>query len=158
MAQTPYAPPRARVSDSPEARGPKPASVRRAVQLLWISAVLSAALAGLYLVGAVPSVNYVVDAVTAAITSAVTALIAWKIGSGRNWARWLFVVIFILGSLMFVALLMFVPQAFLSLPGLLQASAVVQFGLQTSALILMFMGASGQWFRARPVAISPSAV
>lgn len=158
MSQTPYAPPTARVSDPPEVRGPIPASVRRAAQFLWVSVVLSAALGGLYFVGAVPSANFLVDAVTAVVTAAVIALIAAKVSAGRNWARWLFVVIYILGSVMFGVLVVLMPQAFLSLPGLLQVSALVQFALQTSALVLMFTRPSRQWFSATHVAASPTAL
>jgi hypothetical protein len=112
----------------------------------------------LYLVGAVSSANLTVDVVTTFVTAALIALIAAKVGAGRNWARWLFVVIYILGSVMFTVVLIVMPQEFLSLPGLLQVSALVQFILQTYALVLMFTRASRQWFKALYVPASPSAL
>ena len=158
MAQTPYAPPAARVSDPPEARGPVPASLRRAARFLWASFVLSVALAGLYLVDAVPSGNSTVDSVTTIVTAALIALIAVKVGAGRNWARWLFLVIYILGSVMFGVVLIVMPQAFLSMPGLLQVSALAQFTVQTCALVLMFTRPSRRWFQAPRAAASASVV
>ena len=149
MTRTPYAPPAARVSDPPQVRGPTPPSVRRAAQFLWASFVLAAALGVLHLAGAVPSANSTVDAITAMVSAALIALIAAKVGAGRNWARWLYVAIYLLGSAMSVVLLIFMPQAFLSLPGPLQASALVQLLLQTCALVLMFTPASRRWFGKR---------
>jgi hypothetical protein len=123
-----------------------PTSVRRAAQLLWASFILSAALGGLYLVGAVASVNLLADVASAFVACVLIALIATKVGAGRNWARWLFVVIYILGSAMYLVLAVLMPEVFLSLPGLLQVSALVQFTLQTGALVLMFTRPSRQWF------------
>ena len=148
MPRSPYAAPTARISDPPQVRGPTPTSARRAAQFLWVSFVLSVALGALYLVGAVPSANLTVDVATTFVTAALIALIAAKVGAGRNWARWLFVLIYILGSAGFSVLFIVMPQEFLSLPRLLQLSGLVQIILQTCALILMFTRASRQWFKA----------
>ena len=157
MTRSPYAPPTARVSDPPQVRGPAPTAVRRAAQFLWASFVLSVALGGMYLVGAVPSPSLVVDVATTLLTAAVIALIAAKVRAGRNWARWVFVAMYIFGSVMFALLFIVMPQEFLSLPGPMQVLGLLQFTLQTCALVLMFTPASRQWFRALHAAASPSA-
>ena len=148
MARSPYAPPTARISDPQEVRGPIPTSARRAAQFLWASFALSLVLGALYLLGAVPSPNLTLDVATTFGTAALIALIATKVGAGRKWARWLFVVIYVLGSAGFSVLFIVMPQEFLSLPRLLQLSGLVQIILQTCALILMFTRASRQWFKA----------
>jgi hypothetical protein len=158
MANSPYAPPAARVSDPLELRGPRPLSVRRAAQFLWASFVLSVASGMLYLAGALPTPNLTADVVTTISTAGLIALIAAKVGAGRSWARWLFVAIYVLGSMMFAVILTFTPQAFLSLPALGQVLGLVQFGLQTCALVLMFSRASRQWFNIPHATASASPV
>jgi len=158
MSQTPYAPPTARVSEPPEVLHPKPTSVRRAVVCLWISVALTAALTAFQLVGVVATAEIVQIAVTGVVTAGLLALIAAKLAAGRGWARWLFMALYVFGSLMFVISVLLVPQVFLSTPALLQASAVVQFALQTAALVLMFTHASRQWFKAPHAESVPSAL
>jgi len=126
---------------------PIPISVRRAVICLWISVVLAAALTAWQLVGFVATADAVAAAVTGVLTAAVLALVAVKVGAGRGWARWLFLIGYILGSFLFIVFALLAPQMFFSLPALQQASGVAQFALQTSALVLMFTRASRQWFR-----------
>lgn len=130
----------------------KPPSMQRAVACFWISACLvlllcAASLAG---VGGVPG------GASALATNLVTfALLAWvatKLGSGRNWARWVFAVLYVLGSLASAVSIVFLPEAFLSLSLLAKASSVVQFILQTAALLLMFTHPSCTWLRAKKVA------
>ncbi len=72
---------------------------------------------------------------------------------GAHWARWLFVVIYALGSAGFSVLFIVMPQEFLSLPIVMQACGLIQVVLQTCALILMFSRASRQWFNA-PYAVA----
>lgn len=135
-----------------------PWSARRAAQLLWTSFVLSVAVGVLFLVGTLPTANLTVDVATTFLTAGLIALIAAKAGSGRNWARWLFVAIYVLGFISFAVLLTVMPQEFLSMPGLMQISALVQFVLQTCALVLMFTRASRQWFSASYATASASAL
>jgi len=88
-------------------------------------------------------------------------LLAWvaeKIRGGRSWARWLFLVVYVLGSLSVAAVAVLAPQLFLSQPMLLRGSGVVQFALQTIALVLMFSPTSRHWFGRTHATDTPSAL
>ena len=146
--QTPYSPPLAPVRDPAEPELPKPPAIARAAICLWISAaivvlVTAFALAGSDLRQALPAI------LISLFTFGLLVLVALKINAGRGWVRWLFLVLWLLGSAMFVVGLVMAPQAFLALPKLDQAVALVQFTLQTAALVFMFLPASGNWLRSR---------
>ena len=141
MSETPYAPPTARVADPDAPRPPKPTSVRRAAVCLWISVAVTVVSAVFH-----ASILTSADVVTLAITAGLLALVAAKVSAGRSWARWLFLVVWILGALSGVAVVVLAPQAFLAWPGTVQAIAVLQFAIQTSALVLLFTRASREWF------------
>ena len=143
MTQTPYSPPNARVSDPNESRPPKPTSIRRAVICLWTSAAV--ALAALVLHANIVTNG---DVVAGGLSAALLALTAAKLGAGRNWARWLLLVVAGLGSLTFIVVVVLAPQVFLAYPGTVQAVGVIQFGLQISALFLAFTRESRQWLAA----------
>ena len=128
------------------AENSKPLSVRCAVTCMWISVVLAVIIAVLQFVGILPSANRVVVAATGIVTPAVLSLVAAKVSTGRNWARWLFIALCFMGSLLFMVSAVFAPQAFLLLPTPLQASGIVQCALQTVAAVLLFTRASRQWF------------
>ena len=117
---------------------------------LWISAGVAVIGTGAYLIGLLESPDILNTTIVGLVTAALLGLIAAKIDAGRNWARWLFVVVYVFGSLYtsFVLLLL-APQAFRSLPLVMQGSALVQFVLQTTALVLLFTSASRQWFKAK---------
>jgi hypothetical protein len=157
MSQTPYASPKARLSDPLELKQPKPTSLRRAITCLWISVALTVVLAGAHLIGALATPDVVQATVTAAIAAGLLALVAVKVNGGRGWARWLYVGVYAFGSLTFMAFIVLAPQAFLSMPMPDQVSAAVQFILQTVALFLMFTHASRQWFKAPHAEPSSSA-
>ena len=93
MSQSPYAPPTAEVRDAEEPPRVRPESMRRAVVCLRVSAVLAAVVGMLQLTGTIPAANPVMAVGIAAISAALLALLAVKVGTGRNWARWVFVVI-----------------------------------------------------------------
>jgi hypothetical protein len=121
--------------------------VLRAAKSLWASAAVAAVLTLLQLVGVIATDNIGATAVIGCLTVALLGLMAEKTRAGRGWARWLFLIIYILGSLGFIATVVLAPQVFLAQPALLQGSAVVQFALQTAALAFMFSPSSRQWFR-----------
>lgn len=129
----------------------KPQSIQRAVTCLWISAGLVALLTVVSWTGALGIPSGVGPTLTNLLTFLLLALVAIKVSAGRNWARWLFAIVYVLGSLMFVVSLLLAPQVFRSFPAVLQGSTVVQFALQTLALVLLFIGTSGQWFKSQRV-------
>ena len=147
MSETPYSPPRARVSDPLEERQPRPLSVTRAAMFLWISAAGTGLLTVLQLIGVIPTDNLGATAAIGLVSFAVLGFIAEKLRTGRGWVRWLFLAIYVFGSLGFVASLILASEAFFSQPLLLQGSAAIQLALQTAALVFMFQRASATWFR-----------
>ena len=112
----------------------------------------------LQVVGVVPTESPLMTAMIGLVTVGLLALVAIKLGAGRGWARWLFLVLYFLGTFGFIILLFLAPQAFLSQPLLGQASATIQVVLQTAALVLMFTRASREWFGAPSAVSSPSAL
>lgn len=148
MPNSPYAPPTSEVRDVEEMSRTRPEPVRHAVTCLWTSAVLGVAAGLLQVMGIIPATNPIMAAVIAVISAGLMALVAVKVGAGRNWARWLFATIYFLGSLISIIAFALVPQTFMAIPFLGKVSAVSQFVLQTVALVLIFMRASRQWFRA----------
>jgi len=147
MSETPYAPPGAKVADPEAPRPVRPISVYRAVVCLWVSAAV--AIVSLILHAKIVTTA---DVVIACISAALLALVAAKVGAGRRWARWLFVAVWILGSFSGMVMLALAPQAFLALPSTVQAIGVLQFALQTGALVLLFTRPSREWFSASDAA------
>jgi hypothetical protein len=141
MSETPYAPPTARVADPQAVRPPKPVSIHRAVICLWVSAAGTVVSAAFH-----ASILTIADVVVLAITAGLLALVAAKVSAGRSWARWLFLVVWALGSLSGMAMVVLMPQAFRAWPSTVQAIAILQFVIQTAALALLFTRASREWF------------
>lgn len=130
----------------------RPPPVERAVICLWTSVGLTLVVTGLQVFGIVPAPGAVVAAMTGVITAGLLALVALKIARRRGWARWLFLVLYMLGSFAFIVSLLIAPGVFVSMPTLAKGSAILQFGLQTLALAFMFGPVSRQWFKAAHVA------
>ena len=78
---------------------------------------------------------------------AVLAVMAATIGQGRNWARWVFGVVYIVGTV--GSIVTITAADFVALPLVLRANMILQFSLQTAAFVLMLTGASRPWFRTR---------
>ena len=149
MSPSPYAPPAATVSDPAQARGPVPASLRRAAQLLWVSIALTVVLMTLYFTGVVKSVNLSAELATTFITVLLMVPIALMVRAGIGWVRWAFAVMFAFGTVMFALLVIITPAVFTSLSVVQQISALIQFAVQTWAVVLMFVRTSREWFAAR---------
>jgi hypothetical protein len=126
----------------------QPQTIRRAALCLWISTALTLVVTAAQVLNLVPIEGATLGMTTAigVLTAGLLALIAILINARRNWGRWLFAVIFILGTLSAIALIFTSPHVFLGLPKLLQANMVSQIALQTAALFLMFSSKSQQWF------------
>jgi hypothetical protein len=88
MDRNPYSPPQTEVREAVEpAAGPRPRQVTWAVRLLWAEfalSILDFALGG-YLKPA--GFNFFADLVGSVVTLPLEALVIYKIGHGRNWAR-----------------------------------------------------------------------
>ena len=125
----------------------KPRSTRWTVILLWTSTGLAALMTLLHLIGVVPTHNAAIRAAIGGIIVALWAFIATMVNSGRGWARWLFVILYVLGSVLEIISMLLVPRLFLAMPHLAQAYSVAQFVLLTVAVILTFTKSSREWFK-----------
>ena len=134
----------------------KPPSVQRAVISLWTSVGLTVVITGLQVLGIVPvpvpAPGAAVAAMTGFITAGLLALVALNLARRRGWVRWLFLVLYMLGSFAFIVSFLFAPGVFVSMPTLAKGSAILQFGLQTLALFFMFGRMSREWLKAAHVA------
>ena len=133
----------------------KPHDVRRAVTCLaWSTAGAGLMFVAhlLRLVSAAPGTNNVGSLITFAILGVVT----WKIDAGRGWARWLFAVTYVLGSLGAVLILVFKSELFRVFSPLMIASAFLQTALQSVALGFLFAPSSSAWFRGQRVRTTSS--
>ena len=147
MAQSPYSPPAAPVGDPPEPQHafPKPRQVSIAVACLWWS--LALAVPSLYFEGQrLESTGELIF--FAAIMLLVFGFVAYlnvKISQGRNWARWLFLVLVVVGVASFL-----IPDDSNRAVSLVESGlTVVSFVLDGVALYLLFSWPGALWFRPR---------
>jgi len=125
----------------PEAR---PAEINRAMGLLWLGLVMGVVRTVIdwsHIAGG----NLGLTLLTMGCTLAVTAFIIWKIGEGREWARAVFLVLFLVG---FVPYLFVLPSDFQRAP-LDAAISMAQALVQLWALWLIFAAPGGLWFKSR---------
>lgn len=152
MNDNPYAPPKAVVADpviDPAARN-RPPEVTLAARLLWVALALGAFnaivdSARLATAGSV-SPYFVVGSVAGSLL--VLGLLAWlthRIAHGRNWARIVFLLMFVMGIPIFLLQL---PAMFATSVFATAISAAISV-LQMIALYLVFLGAGSHWFRRR---------
>ncbi|HXH24683.1 MAG TPA: hypothetical protein VNI78_05500 [Vicinamibacterales bacterium] len=125
----------------------RPQSVVMAERLIWTSAAIAAFFTIAAYVGLLPFRIPGNAVISDFVDVAFLALCAAKIRAGRNWTRWLMLIVFVLGSLMLPLALLFAPQIVQSMPATLVIVGLVQFAIQLGALILVFMPASSAWFR-----------
>jgi hypothetical protein len=140
----PYDPPKARVADvNAEVSRPRPPEVRRAAMMLWGSLGL-----GILNILLEPSLN---DSTEAGWTGwivfggvfATIALLTAFIFYGHNWARIVFLVLFIVGCIPFMLLLPHVVAQ----SAIIGTINIVQQVLQFGALFLVFTKPGALWFR-----------
>jgi hypothetical protein len=139
------------------AEASRPLAIRRTALCLWFSAALALLVTVAQVLGLVPLAGATpgMTATIGVLGAGLLALIAVAVSARRGWGRWVFAVIYVLGNLIGVVLVLIMPEVFRAMPLVLQANMVVQFVLQTAALILMFSGTSAQWFRTRHAATAP---
>jgi len=144
VADNPYAPPKAVVADL-ETRGAsrgRPHEIILATRLLWFSLTLGV-------------VNFAFDSAVIAGSllpgSLAVALLSWgslaglthNMARGRNWARIVFLVLYVAG----VPVSIWVLPAMLDRSIVLTAVSLAMSVLQTVALYLVFIGGGARWFR-----------
>lgn len=128
-----------------------PPSVRAALVCLWLSTAILALLtiaawANVLALPNTPSVT-----VNNLLTLAFMLLVIIKLAAGQGWVRWVFAVVYFLGSAVTLYLSIFEPQIFRNQPLVLQATGLVQLALQTAAMVLLLLPASRQWFQTHSV-------
>ena len=123
----------------------KPVAIRRAIGLLWASLAVGVAKTPLNWAYLTSRASGAFNAFVIISTFAITAFFIWKIGQGKNWARIVFLVLFLLGVVPF---LFIVRSEFARSPasGLL---STVQCGLQVVAFFLIFTSPGKEWFQPR---------
>ena len=128
----------------------RPKDVAIAVAILWTSAALSIVLPVVSWF-TIPNRPYrpVLDVVQVVMTSGFLGLLAYKISIGRNWARWLFAVMWVFGALALLVLIGRAPSLLTTVPPLISIGGGLQTLLQLVALTLMFRGESRRWFLAK---------
>lgn len=148
MNRNPYAAPEARVADPIEGLLERPAQVTYAVWLLWTS--LAIALIST-LLNLTDLTALMVLSVTALVIAAEMLFFAWttfKIATGRNWARWL---LLLMTTAIGLPSILMVPSAILVAwhhSPLLGTLRMLSWVAQWVALGLLFTPRAGAWFKA----------
>jgi hypothetical protein len=145
LENNPYSPPKTVVADPLEVLAPRERTpqVRRMMWLLWMSFGLSllGVLFAMRELAALPYVGVVIG--TIVVVYGIYLLFTIKIGQGRNWARILFLVLFLTGLPFFLVSMKqaVTTDRFAALLGL------VQTALQFGAVYYMFFTPAKLWFR-----------
>jgi hypothetical protein len=122
----------------------RPSTVVRFELLTWLSLVLGVVGVALSFETYVRQSGVAFVLIVQSFTFAVLALLIWLIARrGKNWARWVFTVLFVLG------LPLSLPMVWASLAPITLAGviSVVQIALQVVALVFVFSPQSRPWFQ-----------
>jgi hypothetical protein len=143
----------------PDAKGPAPASVSNAVRLIWLGVAIglvSTVLSLLFIDDYVQQIRdqepsltesqaraafYLTLAITTVFTVALTALFAYFIGKGANWARIVYTVLGVLG-------LLFTLPALGNQPVLFAAFTLAGLVITVITIVLLFRADSNRYFKA----------
>jgi hypothetical protein len=123
----------------------KPVAIRRAIGLLWASLAIGVVKTPLDWVYLTSRASGAFNAFVIIVTFAIMVFFIWKIGQGKNWARIVFLVLFLLGIVPFFFI---VRSEFARSPasGIL---STVQSGLQAVGFFLVFTSPGKEWFQPR---------
>ena len=143
----PFQPPRAQLEVLVE-RGPRPKQVKMAAILIVIAAILTflsnvAFWVGLVAIPAIPQVS-LGDYLSAILSLALMCFLAWKIHLGRNWARWIFTMLIVLGVLGLAVSFLFAMKV---IPPSLWVVSSANTALDLIAVLLLFGREASSWFR-----------
>lgn len=148
MERNPYAPPVSAVADPVEVRAERPPEVTLAVKLLWASFFLG--LVALFyqpaLKNAAAPGQWVGVLIGMAIIFGLWAWVISKIARGRNWARVLFLVIGILGTVINLLATPMVLSFYKAQP-LSGVIALINFVLEIYTIYLLLTAPARAWFK-----------
>lgn len=91
------------------------------------------------------SLEQIISLIVSMFSIIVYAWLALKIASRRNWARWVFAIICILGMLSLLGFA-FLEDSFSNMGPVEKASLAIQCALNVTALLLLFAPSSNDWF------------
>jgi hypothetical protein len=147
-SNNPYAPPKAVVDDVSSGNAPpRPLPVTNAVKLLWAAAAVSvvSGMLNFYLMDTPTIPRSLMVALTFAYV--IGFLIVWwilsSIGKGKNWARIVELVFFIIG-LLGVGMSAIGPQ---EVPGVVWVLYAIQMGMTLWAIIQLYSAPANRWFQ-----------
>jgi heme/copper-type cytochrome/quinol oxidase subunit 4 len=145
MERNAYAPPVAQVADPVEESGERPPAVVNAVRILWIS--LGLGILGLFLgpLGIKTTAQGIGALIGAGLVCAIWAWLITKIASGRNWARRLFLVLLVIGTILTVTALPATARIYAARP-VSAGIALVQTILQFIAFYFLVTAPAREWF------------
>jgi glucan phosphoethanolaminetransferase (alkaline phosphatase superfamily) len=125
----------------------QPPPVRAALLCLWLSTGILALLTVAAWANLLSLPNTSSVTVNNLLTLAFMLFVIAKLTAARGWARWVFAVVYLLGSAVTLYLSIFEPQTFRNQPLALQVTGLAQLALQTAAMVLLLMPAARQWFK-----------
>lgn len=125
----------------------RPDTVSNAIILLYVSLILSLVICISQFIFKFPRSTQIVPPIVAVFTAVFTLGMMWffiyNIEKGRNWARIIFLIIFIAGILFsvssFLQMLKYNPIFILT--------GIIHTILQATALALLFQKSSSEWFK-----------
>jgi hypothetical protein len=121
----------------------KPREVAWATSLLWASfamGLFTTALDWSYERSLQPVSKLVLDG---ALTFLVLAFLIWKISQGKNWARIVYLVLFLFGGVFYFTFV----RAAIGRSTAVALLTILQSLMQLVALILVFVGPAKDWFK-----------
>src|SRR5258706_1715424 len=134
-------------------------SVRAAVLCSWISVGLALALTVVQLNVHAGTAFRVFYAVTGIFTAVLLTVLAVLLTTGRGWARWLFLAIYLYGVFEFVKAIPYMASLSSLISSLISpldlGSGVAQLVLQTTALVLTFTTTARRWYKENSLAPAP---
>ena len=145
----PFKPPAANL-EVPRELTPAPPPVRGAFAALCTSVGATLLMLGAMAIGVVPlppGAPFTMTALSNLAGAAIMGFFAWKVRTGRNWARWVLAVFTALGTFGWVFSIFVVPAAWRLLPVAHAVVGLTQFALQVVAAILVFTPRANAWYR-----------
>jgi hypothetical protein len=145
MERNAYAPPTAQVADPVEETGERPPAVVNAVRLLWISFGLG--MLGLFSgpLGIKTTAQGIGALIGAGLVFAIWAWVIAKIASGRNWARRLFLILLVIGTIFMVTTLPVTARIYAARP-VSAGISLVQTVLEFIAFYFLVTAPAREWF------------
>ncbi len=145
MDRNPYSPPQTDVREAVEAdlTGPRPKQVTWAVRLFWIELAVSVLDAGLAWYVETGNLERLINVVASLVSFPLEALVIYKIGRRRNWARYVALASVIVSTLLWSGA---VRQGVSAEPVTIIMGAI-ELMLDGVALYLLFANPGKQWFK-----------